>query len=90
MGQQVIATWGVVVGKLLHSKVLCFSDVASETLHKKRYGTVAASVLGSVRQRARLVVEQAVKMAKFVGREKEDKLDSQWETGGAPLFRVQM
>lgn len=87
-GQQVIATWGVVVGKLLHSKVLNFSDIASETLHKKRYGTVAASVLGSVRQRARLVVEQAVKMAKFVGREKEDKLDSQWQIGDGSLKRL--
>ncbi|CAK0845187.1 unnamed protein product, partial [Prorocentrum cordatum] len=87
-GQQVIATWGVFVGKLLHSRVLCFGDVANETLHKKRYGTVKTSVLGSVRQRARLVVEQAVKMAKFVGTEQEDKQDCEWQTGDSTLKKL--
>jgi len=73
-----ITRWGVLTGKLIHCKVMDFTAVTENTIHKTRLQASKATILNSVRERARLVVLQAMHLAKFFAKEPEDALDSEW------------
>lgn len=82
--EEALAHWGILTGKVLHSKVLDFKKVTSTAAHRRRIqqSTKAkrGQVLTSVRDRARLVIEQTWALAKRVAKESHDCYDKEWET----------
>mmetsp|Transcript_60078 Transcript_60078/g.143131 ORF Transcript_60078/g.143131 Transcript_60078/m.143131 type:complete len:735 (-) Transcript_60078:78-2282(-) len=79
--------WGVIVGKVLHSRVIDFTALKDKAIHKHRIassrgdamiGRLAASVQG----RAGMVVGQARELCKRIAKESTDKLDSEWNDPG--------
>eukprot|EP00929_Paragymnodinium_shiwhaense_P066149 TRINITY_DN3314_c2_g2_i1.p1 TRINITY_DN3314_c2_g2~~TRINITY_DN3314_c2_g2_i1.p1 ORF type:complete len:855 (-),score=171.87 TRINITY_DN3314_c2_g2_i1:146-2710(-) len=84
-----VTNWGVIVGKLLHTRFLRFDDVTKSALGKRRIDVASrtGAVLGHVRQRAEMVAEQVQVMAKMVSEEQQDIFDSDWGSGG---FLVQL
>jgi len=69
----------------LHSKVLDFTSVADTMTHKKRFYASSdvkrGMMVTSVRDRARVVVERAWKLAKKVAKEPKDRFDADWHDG---------
>lgn len=83
---EVVTVWGVLAAKLLHTRVLKFSDFADTSLKKRRMTSKAAAgkpmVMQSVLSRASLVVQQAKVLTKQIANETEDVFDSEWRLEG--------
>eukprot|EP00929_Paragymnodinium_shiwhaense_P013048 TRINITY_DN120905_c0_g1_i1.p1 TRINITY_DN120905_c0_g1~~TRINITY_DN120905_c0_g1_i1.p1 ORF type:complete len:776 (+),score=195.05 TRINITY_DN120905_c0_g1_i1:216-2543(+) len=79
-----VTSWAVLVAKVLHTRVLNFKDVTSAAMGKKRVETSAkvGTLLSSLQNRAKLVCDQAMDVAKAVSRERVDSFDCEWEMGG--------
>lgn len=80
--------WGVVVGKILHTRALDFTgilDKAGHHMHTMKYQATAGAkgaILNSVRERARIVAKQAWHIAKKISIEKKDCFDNEWNENG--------
>jgi diadenosine tetraphosphatase ApaH/serine/threonine PP2A family protein phosphatase len=75
----------VIVGKLMHVRLLDFGSVVVRFSQKARsMGTQTANglVLSRARARAEAVVQQAWQLAKRVNKEKRDEFDSRWGKRG--------
>mmetsp|Transcript_25611 Transcript_25611/g.56473 ORF Transcript_25611/g.56473 Transcript_25611/m.56473 type:complete len:611 (-) Transcript_25611:129-1961(-) len=78
-----VLAWGVFSGKMLHSRLLGFGEVTNRFLQERRLQVAAGEnqprVLSSVLGRARRVLFQVGRLARKVGTETIDKLDSEWK-----------
>mmetsp|Transcript_56583 Transcript_56583/g.132751 ORF Transcript_56583/g.132751 Transcript_56583/m.132751 type:complete len:613 (+) Transcript_56583:73-1911(+) len=80
---EILTDWTVLVGKLLHAKVLGMDDLAFRHLLQKKRSKQAAKIQRfelrvSVQQRARTVVEKAKVLAKALANEPVDRYDAEW------------
>lgn len=78
---EVLARWGVLTGKVMHTKLIDFTRAADKAVRKKR--CQAKNGLGTmfhaVRARARVVLNQAWELANRISREPEDCFDVDWQ-----------
>jgi len=83
---ETLSRWGVLVGKVMHAKVLDFTTITEKARHVLRYQNPVHKKTGiifeSVRGRARMVVERARELAMQVAKEREDKFDGDWDDEG--------
>jgi len=80
--QEVLAHWGVLVGKAMHMRVIDFTAVADKFVYRRKYQDFTrrkGRIIASVRERARAVVQQAWELAKTIGKEPVDKFDHEWQ-----------
>lgn len=87
LGLDVIVAWGVVVAKVLHTRVLSFTDMENKTMVKRRLllkddAAKPQRVMQSVCSRAQMVIKQAKMLARRVANEPIDLLDSEWHPEG--------
>lgn len=80
---EVLARWGVLAGRVIHSKVVDFTRATDKAVRRKRcQDNVKAKGVGamfhSVRERARVVVQQASYIAKRLSKADKDLFDSEW------------
>jgi len=79
---EVIAVWGVMVGKLLNSRVLNFTCITDKALARRRLEVQADGkpfkFMQSVKARANMVVAQVKAFVNKVGKETIDMLDTEW------------
>jgi len=85
------ANWGLIVGKVLHRKVLDFSVVKDKAIRKRRFqaeekpaspdGTDSGSPiwLSRLQERAKAIWAQAWELAKKAAKEPVDTMDHEWE-----------
>mmetsp|Transcript_45816 Transcript_45816/g.106454 ORF Transcript_45816/g.106454 Transcript_45816/m.106454 type:complete len:770 (+) Transcript_45816:84-2393(+) len=83
-GQEAVAHWGILVGRLLHTKLLDFQTAAQKAIrfHKRKQIKMDSPkfrAFNSVRERARLVAKQAWHLSRQVGNEPCDAFDRDWE-----------
>lgn len=84
---EIVVAWGVLVGKVIHNRVLDFSALSDKTIRKRRFQVstpVSSSGLWLTRlqERARLVVGQAFDLAKKIAKDPVDCLDCEWDDPG--------
>lgn len=81
IGQEALARWGILVGKLVHDKVLDIRVVAARAVHKKKYNTPMrrGQFFDDVRERSRIVAKQAWDIAGHIVKEREDLRDGDWK-----------
>jgi len=80
---EVVTSWGALVGKVLHCKVLDFGELKDKAIRNRLIqgqdrDTVSQSrMVFRLQERARIIVKQAINLAKKLAKE-PDKFDSEW------------
>lgn len=76
---EVTSKWGVLIGKVLYSRVLAMNHSSSTYMGRSREAKPQKSTLASsVKKRAQDTVKQARKVAKLIAEETEDCFDCDW------------
>eukprot|EP00930_Biecheleria_cincta_P028709 TRINITY_DN20021_c0_g1_i1.p1 TRINITY_DN20021_c0_g1~~TRINITY_DN20021_c0_g1_i1.p1 ORF type:complete len:634 (+),score=127.66 TRINITY_DN20021_c0_g1_i1:50-1951(+) len=79
---EVTSKWGVLLGKVLYSRVLAMHTASSTYMGRSREAKPQKStVASSVKKRAQDTVKQARKLAKLISQETEDCFDCDWTSG---------
>jgi len=85
LNYELVTSWGVLVGSLLHTTEMDFTLMTDKVLVKRRYCSgqqKKGMVLNSVRKRARLVLDQAWELCEEVAKAPLDTLDAEWAEQG--------
>lgn len=80
-----VTNWGVLVAKVINTRVLNITAVIRKAVNKKRKTMVKDAgvvILTSVKQRASIVVNKARALSKKVGKESLDWFDNEWAQKG--------
>eukprot|EP00929_Paragymnodinium_shiwhaense_P066147 TRINITY_DN3314_c2_g1_i1.p1 TRINITY_DN3314_c2_g1~~TRINITY_DN3314_c2_g1_i1.p1 ORF type:complete len:797 (-),score=218.28 TRINITY_DN3314_c2_g1_i1:109-2499(-) len=92
---ELVTNWGMLVGKLIGSRLVHFKDLMNAAITKRRVDQTnqsgAGGVMSSVKSRAELVINQARKLAHQTAKEEVDVFDCEWALSGllAQLFSTE-